>query len=282
MNGCTRKLGIKPFLIILMLAALSIQCKPSGAPSAVEEGDSIRIRFSMEPETVLRYKGTSTDEMSFYGMTISNVHTDEVTLKLREKTEEGNYAIRIKYDKSSDRMIRSGEMYQRSAQIKPEGRTVEVDVSPAGEIVEARGVIPGLPEGGLEDYVGKWFAELPEKTVTVGQSWEKDVSDTTGAGKIEGTITMTLDGIGEEKGMAVAYLSGDAVTSIEREAAGGVVKGEATADIEASVALDGGYVVIYKMESEFKGNMTGVNPETAREETTDISRTSYTSVELIK
>ncbi len=282
MSRYALKRGMNPVLIILTLAALSIHCKPSGAPQAIEEGDSIRLEFSLEPETALRYKGSSTDEMNFSGLSIRNVHTDEVTLKVREISGQGNCTIRIKYDKSSDQLIRSGEMQDRSGRVKPEGRTVEVDVSPSGEVVEARGVIPGLPEGGLKDYVGKWFAELPEKEVKVGQSWEKDVSDTTSSGAVEGTVTMTLEEIGEEDGIAVAYLSGDAVTSVEREAGGGVVKGEVAADIEASVALDGGYVVKYKMESEFRGTMTGVNPETAREETTELSRVSYTTVELIK
>jgi hypothetical protein len=267
---------------VLLTGALCLHCKPSGAPSAPAESDSVRIVFSLEPGTVLKYKGNSTDDMNFYGLNIRSVHTDRVTLTVKEITEEGYHRIRVRFDESSDQIIRSGEIMEREGKVKPEGRTVEVEISDRGEVKEARGVIPGLPEGGLENYLSKWFAELPGRAMTRGGSWTEEISDSTAAGGTEGTVTMTLDGFGEKKGVAVAIMSGKAVTSVKREAGGGEIKGEDTADIEAAVALEGGYVVEYRVRREFSGRMTGVNPETAKEETTEVSRTSYTTVELIE
>ncbi|MBD3180122.1 MAG: hypothetical protein GF417_11335 [Candidatus Latescibacteria bacterium] len=277
-----RSRRFSPLFVILLTALLAVQCKPSGAPTALEDGDSIRVRFSLQPEEVLRYKGASTTEMNFYGMEIRNVHTDEITMTMREKTEEGNFTIRIKFDKSSDQLIRSGEMYEQSNPVKPEGRTVEVDITPTGEIDQARGVIPGLQDGGLKDYLSKWFAELPENAVAVGQSWEEDTSDSTENVKMEGSFTMTLKGIGEEKGIRVGYMTGTGVITVLQETAAGEINGESSADIEAAVALDGGYVVNYKVESDFSGTMTGVNPQTAKKESTEVSRSSYTTVDLLR
>lgn len=268
--------------VIPALILFSVHCRPSGTPSALKEEESLKIEYSLEPGAVLKYKGTSSREMNFYGMNIRTVHTDRVTLTMREKTEDGNNRIRIRYDKTSDQLIRSGEMEKRSNPVNPEGRTVEVDVSPAGEVKEARGVIPGLPEGGLKDYVSKWFAELPEEALSAGELWEEDISDTTESSRVKGKMKMTMEGVGEENGIRVAYISGDVITSVERQTRGGNVKGEANADVEAAIALEGGYVVNYKMESEFKGTATGINPETAKEETSEVSQTSYTTVELIK
>lgn len=272
----------KNFLVAVMIAGCVVfslagcsSSPPAGSLDA--EGGEVKIDFVLDPGSILEYKASNTREVNFYGMDYNFLHTDHVTLTAREKSEEGNYVIRIKYIESKDQMIKGDEMRDYNNPVKAEGRTVEVVVTPKGEITETKGVIPGLPEDQLKGHLEQWFFELPEEGHAIGETWEKDISDSTETGVSNGVANMKLQSVGSDKGVAVAVISAKSRSDVTRTSEQGTIKGVQESSLEAKVALKGGYIVSFKGESEFRGKMEATDG-TER----DITNFMNYKVELVK
>jgi len=262
----------------LLLAALNWGCgsaPPAG--SAGSRGEEIKIDFSLQPETVLEYKGTNTREMNYYGNSINIIHTDRIKMTVREKTDENIHRIRVRYLESGDKMIRGDEMTDFNNPVKPEGRVVEVGVDSRGEITDVKGVIPGLTGDEIKEYLDIWFFKLPEEARKVGESWRRDLSDSTETSVIRGWADITLKSVDSEKGIAVAKLDVAVRVDVQRRSERGDITGVQEAQSELAIAIDGGYIVQYESESEFRGKLTGTGGEDS-----DISNFSNLKVELIK
>jgi hypothetical protein len=270
------------FLAALLAAglfALSVAgCSSAPPAGGGETGDGkIMIEFSLEPGTVLEYKSNNTREMNFYGMDYNFLHTDHLTMTVREKSEEGNHFIRIKFVESNDQVIKGDEMRDFDSPIKAEGKVLEAEVTPAGEIVDVKGVIAGLPGDQLKGHLEQWFFELPEEAHAVGESWVKDISDSSATSVSKGTATIKLESLGSDKGIAVAVISAKSRSDISRSSERGTITGVQESSIEAKIAVEGGYIVFYKGDSEFRGET-----ETADGEKQNITNFMNFKVELVK
>ncbi len=265
-------------IFAVIMSALNSGCgssPPAGGISS--ESGEIKIDFSLEPETVLEYKGTNTREMNYYGNSINIVHRDRIRMTVREKTDENIHRIRIRYLESGDKMIRGDEMADFDNPVKPEGRVVEVEVTPRGEINDVKGVIPGLSGEEIKEYLEIWFFKLPDEARKVGESWRRDLSDSTETGVREGWADITFKSLESEKGIAVAKVDVAVKVDVERRSERGKITGLQETRGEISVAVDGGYIVLYESESEFRGKLTGTGGDES-----DISNFSNLKVELIK
>ena len=74
---------------------------------------------------------------------------------------------------------KDGETQTFQSPVKAVGKTIEVEVSSMGEVESVKGFIPGLSKDELKDFAENWFFELPEEDCGVGESWRKEIDDST-------------------------------------------------------------------------------------------------------
>ncbi|HMA76209.1 MAG TPA: hypothetical protein VKO43_02760 [Candidatus Krumholzibacteriaceae bacterium] len=269
---------------IFALAISSIHCSSSPSPGEVEgrSGEKIELRFNPEVGDISKYKGTHTREMNFYGMNYRIITTYRMVNSVREKTEEGNNTVRIKCLEQDSKMVKKGETRSFNNPVKAEGRTIEVVVSPAGEVKNVKGFITGMKDEELKNFAKKWFFELPEESKVVGDSWQKEIADSTETRVVSGIREYTLEGIESVDGIEVACINGTSEMDVYSESEQGTVEGTTKATFEAKIALEGGYIISASVNSEMKGKITGINPETAKKETRDITSFSYDKVQFLE
>ncbi|MDZ7859304.1 MAG: hypothetical protein U5O15_01320 [Candidatus Krumholzibacteriota bacterium] len=269
---------------IFTLAISAIHCSSSPPPGELEggSGKKIELRFNPQVGDISKYKGSHTREMNFYGMNFRIVTTYRVVNSVREKTEEGNNTVRIKCLEQESKMVKKGETKSFNNPVKAEGRTIEVVVSPMGKVNNVKGFITGMKDDELKDFAEKWFFELPEEPKSVGDSWQKEIDDSTETKVVSGISEYTLEGIESVDGIEVACISGISETDVYGKSKQGSVEGTAKATFDAKIAIEGGYIVTVSINSEMKGKITGINPETAKEETQDITSFSYDKVQFLE
>ncbi|MCD6380310.1 hypothetical protein J7M07_07705 [bacterium] len=268
---------------LFSVALLSIRCSSSPPPGEVKDkGGKIKLCFTPEVGAVSKYKGSHTREKNFSGMDISLVTTYRVVQSVKAKTKEGNNSIRIKCLEQDTKMVHNGETLDYKNPVKAEGKTIEVEVSPMGEVKGVKGFISGLSKDDLKSFAENWFFELPEKPYGIGESWQKEINDSTENMVVKGISEFTLEGIESKDGIEVACISGSAEMDIVGKSERGTIKGTNKTAFKAKIAIKGGYIVTSSSNSEMKGKMTGINPETAKEETRDIASFSHDKVEFIE
>jgi hypothetical protein len=267
---------------VFVFALLNIYCSSSPSPGEVEsKGGKIKLRFTPEVGAVSKYKGSHTREMNFHGLDIRIINTYRVVHSVKSKTDKGS-TIRIKCLEQDTKMVKDGETQTFQSPVKAVGKTIEVEVSSVGEVESVKGFIPGLSKDELKNFAEDWFFELPEEPCGIGESWRKEIDDSTETRVAKGVALLTLKGFDSKNGIKVACISGSAEVDVTGKTGQGTIKGIQKSTFEAKIAIEGGFLVTVTIKSELKGKMTGINPETAKEETRDIASFSHNKIEFIE
>jgi len=98
----------------------------------------------------------------------------------------------------------------------------------------------------------------------------------------KGASEFTLKSIESKGGIKVACIGGSAEIDVTNKSKRGVMKGTQKVTFEAKVAIEGGYIVTANITSETKGKITGINPKTTKEETSEIAIFSRDKIEFIE
>ncbi len=266
-------------VVFLLLAAL-IDCSVLRA----EELETT-LNFKLNENQVLKYKGSTRNETNWMGNSITNIQSIETSISWVSNIEDGNFRVEVHFDKYAEKMLMGTDLEERESRIKAEGATVYLVVSPHGEVVDVKGVIAGIGKGeALEDFVEKWFFELPEGPLKKGSSWTKDINR---PGKNEGDepellgkIEFKLEKFEKKKGIDAAKISSKGELRLNSVTPQGVVAGTVKVEGEVYVAVDGGYIVDVKSSSEMKGKMISVDSNTGKEASMDVSKFTFEEFKL--
>lgn len=255
-------------------------------PAAAQEGESVTLRYAPEEGRLFKYKGDSRKQM-FYGVySFETITGQEVEISLLELLENGNLRMAVTFTKSSTKMMRMGDLIERDARVKPEGRTVKVEVDPKGEVIEALGFIMGVKKGrALDGYMKKWFFKLPEEPVGKGSTWTVPIDEEQGEGEdvytIKGSGEFKLKKIGKKNGIMVAEIEGKSEVAIHSESVQGIFDGKAKSKKKVCIAIEGGYIVEGEASSEVKGKMVNID-EYGKETENDVTRVESDKIKLQK
>lgn len=280
-------------------AAVSLVLIVALSSSMLSAGDKygkdteITLSFKIEEGKILKYKGKNTEEFNYAGNDINRIHTDEITLSLIDRLEDGNVRVALTYDECSDKMLMSGNLREYQSPIKPEGKTVKIVLDPKGKLVDVQGFVMGVPKGKqLEDYVDKWFVELPEEEIKIGTKWTKEIDESpeTGEGEeadedvigfsVKGTIHLELKKYEEVDGIDVAVIEYKGELVVHQASAMGELNGKAEVKGKVKVSIEAGWLVEKEETVEFKGKAVGQDPSTGKEVENDIYRTDYFEAKL--
>ncbi|GEM_PF-3562724 len=241
-------------ITVLALVSSLAGCSSAPTPSTGEVGGEITFRYSLEEGDVLKYEGYGNREMQFQGMSMETIHSDRISITYDHETDDGNLLVDLKYLESSDKMVRLDGYEEIDAPVKPEGRTISVTLSPKGEVLNAGGFIVGISgKNGIKNYVDKWFFELPEDPVKVGDTWEREIDEEDERGKITGLARLELKKIEYKDGIEVAVIDVDYEGQIISETPSGKMTGTNEGESTFKIAVKGGYIVESSGSSDFKG-----------------------------
>lgn len=271
---------ISSMFILLVLPVLM-------TPAAAQEGEQVTLRFAPEEGKLFKYKGDSRNQM-FYGVySFETITGQEVEMSLLELLENGNFRMSVTFTKSSTKMMRMGNLTEREPRVKPEGRTIKVEVDPKGEVIVALGFIMGVKKGrALDNYMDKWFFELPEEPVGKGSTWTVPIDEESGEGEeevytVKGSSEFKLKKIDKKNGIMVAEIEGEAEVEIHSEGAQGIFDGKAKSKRKVYIAIEGGYIVEGESSTEIKGKSIRVD-EYGKETENDITRVESHKIKLEK
>lgn len=240
--GITGSVLVKSLILVLVVSLLT---------AAAGGEKEVKLTFDMPEGRFLHYKSSSSVEQEFFGTSMTMNQSAETEMAMVKKTQEGNYKLSIKFNNIRSGMVRGDDLMDWEPPIKLEGKTVNVVVSPEGEIVgvEAGAYIPGLKKkDDLKDIVKGWFVKLPDSTVGVGYKWREEIvkKDEKAEDKppeIEGWADYTFKKISKKAGIEVAEIEVELKFTVNRDVPGGTFSGEGRGKRKACVALDGGYIV---------------------------------------
>ena len=257
------------------------------SPAGAEEEGPVILRFAPEEGKVFKYKGDSRNQVFFGPYSFETITGQEIEMSLLEVLENGNFRMSVTFTKSSTKMMRMGDLIEQEPRVKPEGRTIKVEVDAKGEVIEALGFIMGVKKGrALDNYMDKWFFKLPEEEVGPGSTWTVPIDETSEEGEEE---TYTVKGSGEFKlkkitkknGVMAAEIEGEAKVSIHSDSPQGVFDGEAKSKQKVYIAIEGGYIVEGENSTEIKGKMIGVDAN-GKETENDVTRVESDKIKLEK
>ncbi len=275
--GC---IVISSMLILLVLPVLM-------TPAAAQEGEPVTLRYAPEEGRLFKYKGDSRNQMFYGAFSFETITGQEVEMSLLDLLENGNFRMAVTFTKSSTKMLRMGNLIEQEPRVKPEGRTVKVEVDPKGEVIEALGFIMGVKKGrALDNYMEKWFFELPEEPVRKGSTWtvpidEESREDGDEVYTVKGSGEFKLKKIGKKNGIMAAEIEGRAEVEIHSESLQGIFDGKAKSKQKVYIAIEGGYIVEGESSTEIKGKMVRVD-EYGKETENDITRVEYDKIKLQK
>jgi len=270
----------------LALLAIVVSFLAASMPAAAE-GEMFTLRYAPEEGRVYSYKADSRSQIYFGAFSFETITGQEVDISLLEVLESGNYRVEVTFTKSSTKMMRMGDLIEQEPRIKPEGRTVKVEVDPMGELVEALGFIMGVKKGRpLNSYMDKWFYELPEEPVGEDSEWSRPVDERSEEGAEEkfsyqGTGNYKLKKITEKNGVKAAEIEGEAEIDVTSDSAQGVFTGKAKVKMKLFVAIEGGYIIESESSVETKGKMVSIDAN-GKEIENDISRVESDTIKLQK
>jgi len=278
----------RPSVCVLILSMLVIPVI-SGlySPAWPEDGDKVTLRFAPEEGRVFRYKGDSRNKVFYGPYSFETVTGQEVEMSLLELLENGNVRMSVTFIKSSTKMMRMGNLIEQEPRVKPEGRTIKVEVDPRGKVIEALGFIMGVKKGRtLNSYMDAWFFELPEEPVGPGSTWTVPVDEKSEEGEAEiytvkGSREFKLKKIEEKNGVKVAEIEGEAELEIHSESQQGVFDGRSKSKDKFYVAIEGGYIVEGGSSAEIQGKMVSLD-ENGKETENEVTRTESHEIKLEK
>jgi hypothetical protein len=255
--------------------------------AAAEEGDTVSLRFAPEEGKLFKYKGDSRMQVYFGSFSFETITGQEVDMSLLEVLENGNFRMSVTFTKSSTKMMRMGNLIEQEPQVRPEGRTIKVEVDGMGEVIEALGFIMGVKKGrALDNYMEKWFFELPEEPVAKGSTWTVPIDEKSEEGESEvysysGSAEYKVKKIGKKNGIMAVEIEGEAEVVIHSESVQGVFDGKAKSKQKVYVAIEGGYIVESESSTEIKGKTIGQDAN-GKETENEIVRVESDSIKLDK
>ena len=256
-------------------------------PAAAEDGEMVTLRFVPEEGKLFKYKGDSRNQVFYGPYSFETITGQEVEMSLLEVLENGNSRMSVTFTKSSTKMMRMGTLIEQDPRVKPEGRTIKVEVDPRGEVIEALGFIMGVKKGrALDSYMKKWFFKLPEEAVGPGSTWtipiDKDSPGKDGeVYKVKGLGEFKLKKIEKKNGIMVAEIEGKAEVEVHSENPQGIFDGKAKSKQKIYIALDGGYIVEGENSTEVKGKMISAD-EYGKETENDVTTVESHKIKLEK
>ena len=274
------------FAICLMIVSMFILPVLVSRAEA-EDGEMVTLRFAPEEGKLFKYKADSRNQMFFGAFSFETITGQEVDMSLLEILENGNFRMSVTYTKSSTKMMRMGDLIEQEPRVKPEGRTIKVEVDSKGEVITALGFIMGVKKGrALDSYMEKWFFELPEEAVGPGSAWTVPIDETSEEGEddvytVKGSGEFKLKKIEKKNGVMVAEIEGKAEVNIHSESPQGVFDGTAKSKQKVYIAIEGGYIVEGENSTEIKGKMVGLD-ENGKEIENDITRVESDKIKLEK
>ncbi len=274
------------FAICLMIVSMFILPVLVSRAEA-EDGEMVTLRFAPEEGKLFKYKADSRNQMFFGAFSFETITGQEVDMSLLEILENGNFRMSVTYTKSSTKMMRMGDLIEQEPRVKPEGRTIKVEVDSKGEVITALGFIMGVKKGrALDSYLEKWFFELPEEAVGPGSAWTVPIDETNEEGEddvytVKGSGEFKLKKIEKKNGIMVAEIEGKTEVNIHSESPQGVFDGTAKSKQKVYIAIEGGYIVEGENSTEIKGKMVGLD-ENGKEIENDITRVESDKIKLEK
>lgn len=247
----------------------------------------VTLRFAPEEGKVFKYKGDSRTQRFFGAFSFETITGQEIEMSLLEVLENENLRMSVTFLKSSTKMMRMGDLIEQEPRVKPEGRTLKVEVDPKGEVIEALGFIMGVKKGrALDSYMEKWFFELPEEPVGKGSTWILPIDEETpGEGgevyTVKGSAEFKLKKIDKKNGVMVAEIEGEAELEIHSEGAQGIFDATAKSKQKVYIAIEGGYVVEANSSDEVKGKMIRAD-EYGKETENDVTMVESHKIKLEK
>jgi hypothetical protein len=266
--------------MVLILSALV-------SPAAAQDGEKVSLSFTPEEGRVFKYKADSRSQVFYGSFSFETITGQEVEMSLLEVLENQNFRMSVTFTKSSTKMMRMGDLIEQEPRVKPEGRTIKVEVDPKGEVITALGFIMGVKKGrALDGYMEKWFFELPEEAVGPGSVWTVPIDEVAEEGENEvytykGTSEFKLKKIEKKNGVMVAEIEGESEVVIHSESAQGVFDGKAKSKQKAYIAIEGGYIVESESSTETKGEMVGLD-ENGKESSREVTRVDSNKIKLEK
>ena len=279
---------VSRFAVCLLIGSMFILPVLSGlmTPAAAQEGEQVTLRFAPEEGKLFKFKGDSRTQVFYGPYSFETITGQEIEMSLLEVLENGNFRMSVTFTKSSTKMMRMGNLIEQEPRVKPEGRTIKVEVDPKGEVIEALGFIMGVKKGrALNSYMEKWFFELPVEAVGKGSTWTVPIDEEQGEGdeiyKIKGSGEFKLKKISEKNGVKVAEIEGKAEVEIHSEGARGIFDGKAKSKQKIYIAIEGGYIVEGENSTEIKGKSISQD-EYGKETENDVTRVETHKIKLKK
>lgn len=275
------RFGAVRMLIACMAVVLGVQLAWCASLRA-EENKAYRLTFSLSEGTLLHYESFNQLGQSYGGTDVTMNQTSQVDMAWGAKADStGVSRVDIKYIEVKSSLVSGGQLREWEPPIKLEGATIRVFVSPAGEIVrfEPGRNISGLqdPED-LHDIIDAWFVRFPDTTVTIGQSWSREIvkgEREEGEPDAKGRIVYTLKKVEKKGNLEVAVIEGKMNLKLHQDTPAGILVGEGKADVKAQVALVGGYIVELKETIDIKGEVIAKDPLTDKETKRETAVTRY-------
>ncbi len=275
--------------VCLLLFSIFIVPAVSGLISSAtaQEGELVTLRFAPEEGRLFKYKGDSRTQRYFGAFSFETITGQELEMSLLELLENENFRMSVTFTKSSTKMMRMGDLIEQEPRIKPEGRTVKVEVSPKGEVVEALGFIMGVKKGRpLDTYMEKWFFELPEEPVGKGSTWTVPIDEETpGEGgevySVKGAAEFELKKIEKKNGIMAAEIEVKAEVEIHSDGAMGMFDATAKSKKKVYIAIDGGYIIEADSSNEVKGKMISADAN-GKETENDVTMVESDKIKLEK
>jgi hypothetical protein len=275
-------------LVSLLIGSVLIFPLLSGlmTPAAAQEGEQVTLRYAPEEGRLFKYKGDSRSQVYYGPYSFETITGQEVEMSLLATIENGNARMSVTFTKSSTKMMRMGDLIEQEPRVKPEGRTIKVEVDPKGEVITALGFIMGVKKGrALDGYMKKWFFKLPEEPVGKGSTWTVPIDEEQGEGEevytMKGTGEFKLKKIEKKNGIMVAVIEGKTEVVIHSDSPQGIFDGKAKSKRKAYIAIEGGYIVESESSSEVKGKMVSAD-EYGKETEHEVTRAESHNIKLKK
>jgi hypothetical protein len=251
-----------------------------------EEKKTVRLSFAPVDTIVHHYKAMSQLDQNYGGTDVRMNQTFDVDMVFMKKTEEGDYKIRLKFNKVTSSVLQGTQLVEWEPPLKLEGGFIEASISPRDEVVA---VVPGgaiqsvRNTDQLKDAIDPWFIDLPDTTVAVGGTWTKEVvkgKKDEGEPDVEGVATYTLKKIEKKGDIEVATIEGKVKLKLNQPTGAGILVADGDGTIKASLAVAGCYIVECKQTMEIRGNTIVKDPLTDKETKNETAVTQYMECKL--
>jgi hypothetical protein len=247
-------------ILVAALAVLAVLA-PLGVVDA-DEGVFLGYGFSEGHEQ--GYKVKFNQELDFGGYAFSQIVDMEVVEKC-VGVEDSLFVMEMHFDKVESARMQSDNIVDDPMGERLTGNTVTFKVDKFGETSEMApvGYIDGWDrmQKVVEAIVDNWYAYLPNKNVTAGETWARDEEpEEEGGLTIDSESSYEFKEIKKEKGRACAKIEGRSKNTIagQQETQIGTmnVDGNGKGEAEFYFCMDSSTIIKYKAKYEVKMDMT--------------------------